>query len=205
MRRTPEEVSEMLEDGSVPARYRDCRFDNFVTHNENVIEKLEQIKQFAIAKCPTHGLFLWGPPGTGKTHLALAVMSEFLARGANGIFLSAIEYVFQVQNAYGNPSGIVSDLAELNHFILIDDFGAETLTDSARQAMFYLVDQFYSQRKRLILTSNIAPKDLYREDSRTMSRLFEICTFVELKEADYRVRKAQVLQDAERLGPIPMS
>jgi len=190
MTRTREELERELEYADVPPSYRNCRFDTFNAYTENLKRQVREIQQLALAKSP-RSLFLSGKPGRGKTHLSVAVMSEFLGRGARGAFVSSIDYVLKVQQNFGNPSRIVEEFLELYSFLLIDDLGAEKQTEGSRQAMFFLIDRFYSERRRLIVTSNMPAELHYREDPRVGSRLAEMCIFIELKEQDFRLRKAQ--------------
>ncbi|HXN20412.1 MAG TPA: AFG1/ZapE family ATPase [Candidatus Binatus sp.] len=196
MRLPPEEMRAALANADVPLRYQNCRLDNFVADTESLKSALSQTEQLAGARIP-RSLFLFGPPGRGKTHLGVAVLAEFLARGARGAFVSAISYALQVQKAFGDPSTIVGDFLELYSFLLIDDLGAEKTTESSAQAIFFLVNEFYTRNRKLIITSNKSPKDLYHDDPRIMSRLFEMCELVELRGDDFRVRKAQKLRDTQ--------
>jgi DNA replication protein DnaC len=85
--------------------------------------------------------------------------------------------------------------------ILIDDLGSERGTEAARAAMFYLIDQLYGARKRLIVTSNQLPKDIHAFESRIMSRLTEVCTLVEVAADDYRIRSATQRLKAGQSAP----
>ena len=190
MTKTREELARELEYADVPPSYRNCRFDTFNAYTENLKRQVKEIQQLALAKSPG-SLFLSGKPGRGKTHLPVAVMSEFLGRGARGAFVSSIDYVLKVQQNFGNPSRIIEEFLELYSFLLIDDLGAEKQTEGSRQAMFFLIDRFYSEKRRLIVTSNTPAELHYREDPRVGSRLAEMCIFIEMKEQDFRLRKAQ--------------
>jgi DNA replication protein DnaC len=190
MSKTREELTKELERADVPLHYRNCRFDTFNAYNENLKRQVKEIQQLAFAKSP-QSLFLSGKPGRGKTHLAVAVMAEFLTRGPRGAFVSAVDYVLKVQKKFGDPSDIVEEFLDLYSFLLVDDLGAEKLTASSQQAVFFLVDRFYAEKRRLIITSNTPAEIYYREDPRVGSRLAEICLFIELKEEDFRLRKVR--------------
>jgi len=194
MRKTREEIAKELEYADVPPSYKNCHFDTFNAYNENLKRQVKEIQQLALAKSPK-SLFLSGKPGRGKTHLAVAVMAEFLARGA---FVSTVDYVLKVQKNFGDPSHIVEEFLELYSFLLIDDLGSEKPTETSQQAIFFLVDRFYREKRRLIITSNMPAETYYREDPRVGSRLAEMCVFVELKGNDFRLSKADELAGKPR-------
>jgi DNA replication protein DnaC len=116
------------------------------------------------------------------------------------MFVSASDFVHTIQSAFGNPKQTVSELLE-HQVILIDDLGSERGTEAARAAIFYLVDQLYGARKRLIVTSNQLPKDIHAFEPRIMSRLTEVCTLVEIAADDYRIRSASQRLKAGQTAP----
>jgi DNA replication protein DnaC len=181
-----EELTERLEWAEVPKRYRDCRFSTFDAYTSKLARKVSVLEQLVGER---RGMFIFGPVGSGKTHVAVAALAAYVLAGARCKFLGVAEFVHSVQSAYGNPKDIVRELLEC-HCVLIDDLGAERATEASRSAMFYLVDQLYSARKKVIVTSNMIPKDVHAFEPRIMSRLIEMCALVELAADDYRIRTA---------------
>src|SRR5215210_8038563 len=75
----------LLEEARIPPRYRRCDLESFVTYpNEKLLGAVTLARRFAASfPEPRKSLCLIGPPGIGKTHLAVAVLrSVILGKGA---------------------------------------------------------------------------------------------------------------------------
>lgn len=179
------EITERLGWYSCPPRYLHCRFENFDGYTTDLAERLDLARRAADR---AKSVVFFGSVGCGKTHLAVATMASWAARGISGKFVGAADFVYRIQTGYGNANSVLSGLLdESDRFVLIDDLGAEKSTDSARAALLYLIDHAYREKLKLIVTSNLTPAQLNQYEPRLMSRLSEMALLVAMKGKDFRV------------------
>ncbi|HZS48021.1 MAG TPA: ATP-binding protein [Blastocatellia bacterium] len=179
-------LRETLISANVPELYADSTIDDFAVPS-GTIGLLERIKQFCSAYPKVNdGFFLTGGPNTGKTHLAVAVMFELLARGARRVkFHDTTELLRRL-----DPGSGVLDirsrkelLAETQSagLIVLDDFGAVTPTDSEIEQLDYLIDSHYRAMRPMIITSRRTSDDLSSIfGTRIISRMVSMATEIDL-------------------------
>src|SRR5687768_2879720 len=199
---TREKVTEQrLRETRIPPRYLKCTLDNFLTYqNEELLRAVASAKRFADTfPVAQKGLMLIGPPGIGKTHIAVSVLRHVVQRtGARGLYYDTRALLKDIRSTY-NP---VTHTAEMDvirpvmeaELLVLDDLGAERLTDWVEETMSSIVNTRYNERRLTIFTSNYEdiPDEgemnslLVRVGFRLHSRLNEMCEFLEYDGCDYR-------------------
>ncbi|WP_323011742.1 IS21-like element helper ATPase IstB [Castellaniella sp.] len=95
-----------------------------------------------------------GPPGVGKTHLAIGIGHKAVASGYKVLFRTALDLVEDLELAEmkGELKKRINQLAKFD-LLVIDELGYLPMTPQARFNLFQLVNTLYEYRS-IILTTN---------------------------------------------------
>lgn len=137
-------------------------------------------------------LYLWGPTGTAKTHLAVAVMRLWrrAKRGTVG-WTGAREVAERLKEAEwtGNLREALRVHVEAPSLLVIDDLWLDRLPEALRSWAMMAMATRYERWAATVVTGHDSPEDIARVDARVASRLGG-------NEAEVR----QVLGEDGRLG-----
>ena len=190
----------LVADARIPKRYQHCSFGNYLTYNEHLEKALEFGVRFA-DRFPVvdKGAFFHGPPGVGKTHLAVAMLSTVVrTRGARGLYYDTRDLLRIIRSTY-DPVNRTAEMDILGpvmkaDVLVLDDLGAEKTSEWVEETMNLIVNTRYNEKRPTIFTSNYDDNpDITDPDSllarigfRMHSRLHEMCEFLYIDGADYR-------------------
>lgn len=142
-----EEAAVVRYRGMLPKRYQRCTLENF-EGDKRVVKLLErwEAKSF---------IYLWGAPGVGKTHLAVALGYRLLAKGTVR-YINEVELLSQLRGAAigGEPLRLPDP-----DVLILDDLGKARPSEYAYQELYRLIERHWSEERCLIVTSNYRPSE----------------------------------------------
>jgi DNA replication protein DnaC len=179
-------VRAVLGRAAIPPRFLDKTFENYRVAEGNSQQASAKRKVQAFAdnwlamRQNGNNLILCGNPGTGKTHLAVALARQITEAYPNETVLMArfIELVRTVAETYGKGSETTERQA-LEQFtkpnlLIIDEFGHQRGTDNERMIMFEIINARYENVLPTVIITNLSTDELKEYAcSRTIDRLRE--------------------------------
>ena len=169
-------------------------FDNFVVGPSN---RFAHSAAIAVSKTPGqvyNPLFLYGPPGVGKTHLLYAIAN------ANIVYIKGDQFTNELIAAIQNGKNIEfrSKYREADLF-LIDDVQFIAGKESTQEEFFHTFNKLYEEHKQIVMTSDRKPSDMLTLEDRLKTR-FEWGLLADIQPPDYETRMAILKNKAKNLG-----
>lgn len=191
----------LLREMGVPWLYQECTLDGFVAAEKDQRRVLRAVRSWFDSDFL--GLFLCGPYGTGKTHLAVSALLTLRKHRNHGQFVSVQELLMECRDSFRGGNGLSSVLKKYSDCdaLLLDDLGAENSTDFARETLGTLIDRAYRTGQLLVVTSNFDLGELAGKlDARIADRLVEICLPIKFTGSSYRHKMAAKKALAQNLN-----
>ncbi|HVT58175.1 MAG TPA: ATP-binding protein [Thermoanaerobaculia bacterium] len=163
-------VPRLLAAAGIPERYRGCRLANFNvgSGSKRVGAQLLAARHASIryadgfldekGSCRS-GLLFMGPPGVGKTHLAVGVLVELVERYlVRGRFVELNAFFNQLQSTFG-PTSPESTQAILNplmdaQLLVLDELGTQQPTPWIRDVLYLIINTRYTRQLPTLFTTN---------------------------------------------------
>ena len=177
-------------------------FENFVVGPSN---RFAHGAAIAVTNQPGqtyNPLFIYGPPGVGKTHLLYAIANGIRKSqpGANIVYIKGDQFTNELIAAIQSGKNIEfrNKYREADLF-LIDDIQFIAGKDSTQEEFFHTFNKLYEEHKQIVMTSDRKPSDMLTLEDRLRTR-FEWGLQASIAAPDYETRMAIIKNKANSLG-----
>ena len=177
-------------------------FDNFVVGPSNRFAHSACIAVTNVPGQVYNPLFLYGPPGVGKTHLLYAIANG-IRKGkpdANIVYIKGDQFTNELIAAIQSGKNIEfrNKYREADLF-LIDDVQFIAGKEATQEEFFHTFNQLYEDHKQIVMTSDRKPSDMLTLEDRLKTR-FEWGLIADIQPPDYETRMAILKNKAKNLG-----
>ena len=183
-----QEKIERYKKSGVPERYFNETLDTYKITNEMQTTAAKAATNFLhAAKCGEFkSLVMLGNAGTGKTHLACAIIRE-----AGGKYRTAPEIVEEMRRAKSftanDTEADIIDYYGRVKLLVIDEIGRGISSTEEKYMIYQLVNARYNTRKPTVLISNLGKSDFLQYIGvAAADRLVESAEILEMNGESYR-------------------
>lgn len=198
-RQRQERIESRLSASGIPVGFRGRTFDNFVAQGQEMASALIVARDFAANFHSQHlkdgkFLVLAGQPGTGKSHLALAIAQQVLST-STVMYLDVMDVIRKVRSTWGKEAKQTEDdvlrtLGSAIDLLIIDEIGSQRGTDDEQMILFDVLNRRYRDLRPTILITNLMGKTLTDYlGPRITDRMRERAVFVPFRWNSYRSKK----------------
>lgn len=201
---------------AVQQRFRNYRADD---GQKEAFQAARQFaKEYIEGKNDGAGLLLIGGVGSGKSHLAAAIINAVVdyiqipdssAENSNdgvcygtpnsdAYFVGTVSLLEQLRASYESDDGArqIMEQCQKAGLLVLDDVGAEKTTDWARERLFEIIDYRYNDCAPVVITTNADVKELrLKLGDRICDRIRSMCK-------TYTVTSKSHRQTADNTPPV---
>ncbi|QSO53315.1 ATP-binding protein [Alicyclobacillus curvatus] len=151
----------------------------------------------------TPGLYLFGPPGVGKTHLLLGVLNRLQERGVPALFVRSDSIFDRMRHVIADNGDLepLLDAYATVPVLGIDEFAQERANDFTLEKLFRIINHRFHSQLPTWFTSNYAPPDIYRKNGVDVhdsvpalrSRVMQMVKLARVEGLDARQRNLESL------------
>lgn len=188
-------IEARLNQAGIPLRFRSKSFANFEAGTKEKAACLRVAESFAESFKDRYAegttAVFSGKPGTGKSHLAIAICMSIMGGGYTAMYLNALDAIRLVRSTWKrdgvrSEDDVMRDLASVD-LLVLDEVGAQYGTEGEQVILFDIINRRYQDQMPMVLLTNQG-KDGFKAylGDRAFDRLREAGRWVAFDWESYR-------------------
>lgn len=165
---------------AVPARYAGASLDDLSHIPADAQGKYRSAAAALLRLVREPGIIaLVGEIGSGKTHLACALVNEMVGAGRMARYISAKGYIDAVRETYSPNATRTIHQVEMEHvraeLLVLDELQVRGETDNEQMLLMRLIDMRYQSKRSTVLIANFQSRDEFMQkiDARIADRMHD--------------------------------
>jgi DNA replication protein DnaC len=155
-----------------------------IYHKATMNDFNQDVRDMLAVKPPEKGSFIWGKTGTGKSHLASALIKQALVAGKRAKMVKFKDMVLQIRASYDDNRTEESILRPYIqcYLLSIEDIGTirsgKVESDFCQDTLLTVIDARLERKLPTVITTNLSPETIYASfGERLASRFGTFLTF----------------------------
>ena len=163
-----------IRESGLSALLEDYRLDNYETPEPWQKSALEKARQYAQSP-EGHWLYIFGSPGTGKSHLCTGICGALLTSGAAVRYMLWRDTSRELKALTNDSAGFGEAIRPYKaaDVLYIDDFLKGGMGDADKRLAFELLNSRYNSRRPTLISSELSIDAVLDWDEAIGSRIYE--------------------------------
>ena len=161
-------IADLKYHSGVPKRFEKASFENYEQTEANAKAKRfcqAYANKWQERKAKGGGLILCGKPGTGKNHLACAIINHVIEQYQDEALLTTALRIARKVKSSWNKNAEESEEQVMRTYIVpnllvIDEIGVQFGSEAEKIILFEIINERYEAMKPTILISNLSQQEL---------------------------------------------
>lgn len=159
-------LNDALENAMVAPRFRQKTFENYQADTPKQQAAVDAARWFLtqIESGNPANLLLLGSNGTGKNHLATAIVNAYVSQpGRTALFTEALKFLRAVKESWSKGGKAESEVLRLYRepdLLVIDELGVQFGSETESMYLTELINDRYNWLKSTVLIGNLTVKEL---------------------------------------------
>jgi len=164
----------------VPKLYSGCTLDNY-NGNEKLVNELKKEKE---------NIVLRGNTGSGKTHLAIAILTMQTLMDSR--FVTVPDLLLKIRSSFnGGPETEDEIIREFSSIpvLILDDLGAEKTSEFAITTLYIILDRRIRDCRKTIITTNLSQEEIESTFGARIASRLSCMENIKINMPDYRKKR----------------